>query len=222
MDSQPQLHLLSLAAPSPSRIISSGSIFPCPSRCLLLQLVSPCISPPLPSLSNHSCLSKQSVTAAALFPGGAGRPFKPMARGSQSFQSLLHSQIPCSRAGGSWKDRSRKATGIRSSIMCQQYAGGDAYLISQSSHQFRGKYEQPQLSEEETQSLPRVIQLEMGEPTPWKQVRACASLWRSRRLLLIALPSAWHAHPSFRRSPGSQGSGELNECPCLAEKQSRP
>lgn len=94
---KPQLHLLSTAAPSPSRAISSGSVSPCPSQCLLLRL----LSPSLPGLPDHPYLSKLSFTLAALFPGGAERPFEPMVKGTHSRAlSILRYLVPEQRAPG--------------------------------------------------------------------------------------------------------------------------
>lgn len=121
--------------------------------------------PPLSGLPNHPFLSKQSFTVAALFPGGAGRPFEPMAKGAHSrARSIL--RYLCSRAEGSWKDRSRKLTEIKFSIMCQPCAGCYAYSISLNPYTSSEVRISSQFPEEETEN-PRSHRACPGQVWKW-------------------------------------------------------
>lgn len=117
----PQLHLLSAAAPSrlaqfPMAQSSFVPLRACSSGSSPLASPSPVWSPkpPLPF--------KTELYSGCFVPRRGRKALQAYGEG-HSFQSLLHSQIPCSRAEGSCKDRSRKPTEIKFSIMCQPLLG---------------------------------------------------------------------------------------------------
>lgn len=129
------------SSPSSPSLLAWSSLLP--SQCLLLLSLSPSFhpsyfSPPLPALSLvfQTIPALQNRASQWLVRSRGRKAFLACGEG-QLFQSLLSSQIPYSRAKGSWKDRSRKWTGTMSSIMCQQYAGCYASWNSQSSRVWR-------------------------------------------------------------------------------------
>lgn len=130
-------------APLPATHTAQPRFVPCPlagfSLCSSLVLAPP-VSPAPPLFLSPFLLPAPLPTRSLVFQttpalqnsftaAGHSRGRKDYGKG-QSFQSLLGSQISCSKAEGSWKDRSRKPTGIEASIICQQYAGSCVYLIS--------------------------------------------------------------------------------------------
>lgn len=137
-----QLHLLSLLqcpAPILHLLLWLGLLFlplgACSSCSSLLPLallasILPC---PLSIWSPRAPLALQNGASQQLVHNRDTKALLAYSKG-QSFQSPLSSQIPCSRAEGSWKNRSRKQTEIVFSIMCQQYAGCYASLISLNPH----------------------------------------------------------------------------------------
>lgn len=74
----------------------------------------PLLLPPLSGLPNHPHLSKQSFTVAAVFPGGAGRPFEPTAKDTHPrAHSILRYLAPEQRApAGTGVGNQRKSNSL--------------------------------------------------------------------------------------------------------------
>lgn len=176
----PQLHLLSALAPSPSRTISGSSSLVSPS-----PVWSPKPPPPFQTeLYSGCCVPRRGRKALRAYGEG------------HSSQSPLHSQIPCSRAEGSWRDRSRKPTEIKFSIMCQPCAGCYAYSISLNPYTSSEVRISSHRESEKSQSLPRAS-MEVRLLTFWKQV--CLS--PESMFSGLTLPPPCGGHGDFCRSP---------------------